>query len=69
MEQFVFHTMNQRGEGEGGYSSISVTNGCHTNTWPTNELNNDHALGNNTRTCGLRIKHLTLRLRLFIMPL
>ena len=43
-----------------GYPSIfPISNGCHTSTWHTSELNNDHVLGNNTWTCGLRsiLKH------------
>ena len=46
----------RRGEGT---HLFPITNGCHTSTWPTSELNNDHVLGNNTWTCGLRsiLKH------------
>ena len=43
-----------------GYPSIfPISNGCHTSTWHTSELNKDHVLGNNTWTCGLRsiLKH------------
>ena len=74
MEQFVFLTMDQRGEGgvgvpsyfrllmggrDGGTQLFPITIGCHTSTWHASELNNDHVLGNNTRTCGLRsiLKH------------
>ena len=46
-------------EGWGYLSIFPISNGCHTSTWPTSELNNDHVLGNNTWTCGLRsiLKH------------
>ena len=45
-----------------GYPSIfPISNGCHTSTWHTSESNNEHVLGNNTWTCGLRsiLKHNT----------
>ena len=32
----------------GGNQLFPITNGCHTSTWHTSELNNDHVLGNNT---------------------
>ena len=56
------------GSGGGGGGGITqlfpITNGSHTSTWPTSELNHEHVLGN-MWTCGLRskLKHST------IMPL
>ena len=44
------------GGGGGGTHLFPITNGSHTSTWSTSELNNDQVLGNNTWTCGLRIK-------------
>ena len=58
---FSYHGSARGGRGGGGgYLSIfPISNGCHTSTWHTSELNNDHVLGNNTWTCGLRsiLKH------------
>ncbi len=55
---FSYHG-SARGGRDGGTQLFQITNGCHTSTWHTSELNNDHVLGNNTWTCGLRstLKH------------
>ena len=63
---FPWISVGRGGGGVGGTHLFPITNGSHTSTWPTSELNNDQVLGNNTWT---RIKNQikTLRLRLYIM--
>ena len=51
--RFSYHGSARWGRG-GGTHLFQITSGCHTSTWPTSELINDHVLGNNTWTCGLR---------------